>query len=106
MVEQRIPLAADTLLQGRVVEGRRAYDHLVCRRGSGLALFAVADRVKTSSAQAVRQLQESGIKVHMLTGDQAAVAESVARSLKIGNVKAEASPEDKVGYIRTLQRQG
>ena len=42
----------------------------------------------------------------MLTGDQAAVAESVARSLKIVNVKAEASPEDKVGYISQLQRQG
>ena len=106
MVEQRIPLAADTLLQA---ESWKAAAHTIiwfADEHRVLALFAVADRVKTSSAQAVRQLQESGIKVHMLTGDQAAVAESVARSLNIGNVKAEASPEDKVEYIRTLQRQG
>jgi len=106
MVEQRIPLAADTLLQA---ESWKAAAHTIiwfADEDQVLALFAVADRVKTSSAQAVRQLQESGIKVHMLTGDQAAVAESVARSLNIGNVKAEASPEDKVEYIRTLQRQG
>ena len=106
MVEQRIPLAADTLLQA---ESWKAAAHTIiwfADEDQVLALFAVADRVKTSSAQAVRQLQESGIKVHMLTGDQAAVAESVARSLKIVNVKAEASPEDKVEYIRTLQRQG
>ena len=106
MEEQRISVASEVRQQA---ESWKAAAHTIiwfADEHRVLALFAVADRVKPSSSQAVRQLQESGIEVHMLTGDQAAVAESVARSLKIVNVKAEASPEDKVGYISQLQRQG
>ena len=74
--------------------------------GTVRALFAVADAVRPESLAAVRQLQQAGIEVAMLTGDARAVADSVARELGIDIVLAEVLPDDKAGVIRQLQAQG
>lgn len=71
-----------------------------------LAVFAVADPVKPTSAQAVEQLEKRGIEVHMLTGDGNKTALSVAKELGITHVKSEVLPQDKEEYIRQLQSQG
>src|SRR5690625_3016413 len=71
-----------------------------------LAVFAIADAVRPESHEAIQRLHAAGIKVAMLTGDSKAVAESVARELKIDMVFAEVLPEDKVAKIEELQQGG
>jgi P-type Cu2+ transporter len=71
-----------------------------------LAAFAVADAVRAESADAVRQLQQSGIDVVMMTGDAHSVADAVAHALGIDTVLAQVLPQDKAANIERLQRQG
>lgn len=71
-----------------------------------LAILAIADRIKPTSAEAVSVLKKQGIEVHLLTGDGVQTAERVATSLGIGFYKAEVMPADKETYILALQQQG
>ena len=71
-----------------------------------LAAFAVADAVRPESAEAVQMLHAAGIEVVMMTGDSQAVAESVARELRIDTVLAQVLPEQKASHIERLQREG
>lgn len=71
-----------------------------------LAMAAIADRVKPTSAEAVRELERLGIEVHMLTGDGRKTATAVAAELGIGRFEAEVMPDDKQTYIEALQAQG
>jgi P-type Cu2+ transporter len=71
-----------------------------------LAVFAVADAIRPESLEAVRRLHDAGIEVAMLTGDSQAVADTVARELKIDTVLAQVLPEDKARRIEELQAEG
>ena len=71
-----------------------------------LAVLAISDRIKPTSAEAVKELKKQGIEVHLLTGDGVRTAERVAATLDIGYYKAEVMPNDKEEYIISLQQQG
>ncbi|HSK17949.1 MAG TPA: copper-translocating P-type ATPase [Longimicrobiales bacterium] len=71
-----------------------------------LAVFAVADKVRPESLEAVRRLHDNGIEVVMLTGDARAVADAVAAELGIDTVFAEVLPEQKADKVRELQSAG
>jgi Cu2+-exporting ATPase len=66
----------------------------------------VADAVRPESAEAVQRLHQLGVEVAMLTGDAQAVADAVARELKIDTVFAQVLPDAKAAKIKELQRQG
>ncbi|MFJ8003374.1 heavy metal translocating P-type ATPase [Streptomyces fagopyri] len=87
-------------------DGRTAV--VVTRDGEALGVLTVADTVKETSAQAVRELRALGLTPLLLTGDNRAVAESVARAVGIdpGDVVAEVLPRDKVDVVRRLQDEG
>ncbi|MFK0151657.1 heavy metal translocating P-type ATPase [Streptomyces sp. NPDC090493] len=85
-------------------EGRTAV--LAGWDGKARGVLAVADAVKETSAEAVRELRALGLTPVLLTGDNRAVAESVARAVGITEVVAEVLPEDKVDVVRRLQREG
>ncbi|MFF6874013.1 heavy metal translocating P-type ATPase [Streptomyces sp. NPDC012474] len=74
--------------------------------GTARAVLAVADAVKETSAEAVRELRALGLTPVLLTGDNRAVAETVAAAVGIGQVVAEVLPEDKVDAVRRLQAEG
>ncbi|MBC2906137.1 heavy metal translocating P-type ATPase [Streptomyces cupreus] len=74
--------------------------------GDARAVLAVADTVKETSAEAVRELRALGLTPVLLTGDNRAVAEAVARSVGIEQVIAEVLPEEKVEAVRRLQGEG
>jgi len=69
-------------------------------------LIGVADPIKESTPEAIRQLHEEGLKVVMLTGDNKVTAEAVARKLGIDRVTAEVLPEQKTEVIKHLQAEG
>ena len=71
-----------------------------------LAVLAISDRIKPTSAEAVKELKKQGIEVHLLTGDGVRTAERVAATVDIGYYKAEVMPNDKEEYIISLQQQG
>jgi P-type Cu+ transporter len=74
------------------------------RRIAGL--IAVADPVKTSSAEAIRQLHDAGLRIVMVTGDNRTTAEAVAKKLGIDEVEAEVLPERKAAVVKKLQAAG
>ncbi|MFJ3134551.1 heavy metal translocating P-type ATPase [Streptomyces sp. NPDC086843] len=76
--------------------------------GTARGVLAVADTVKVTSAEAVRELRALGLTPVLLTGDNRAVAEAVARTVGIDEdrVIAEVLPEDKADVVRRLQDEG
>jgi Cu+-exporting ATPase len=74
--------------------------------GAARGVVAVADAVKETSAEAVRELRALGLAPVLLTGDNRAVAEAVADGVGIDQVIAEVLPEDKAEAVRRLRREG
>ncbi|WSQ48973.1 heavy metal translocating P-type ATPase [Streptomyces sp. NBC_01220] len=74
--------------------------------GEARAVLEVADAVKDTSAEAIRRLRRLGLKPILLTGDNRAVAESVAAEVGIEEVYAEVMPQDKVDVVKRLQGEG
>jgi P-type Cu2+ transporter len=73
---------------------------------NALAAIAIADKIKDTSVEAVRQIQQMGIEVHMLTGDNEPTAKAIAALAGIKRFKAEVLPEQKSTYIKQLQSGG
>jgi Cu2+-exporting ATPase len=71
-----------------------------------LAIIAIADKIKATSARAIQRLQKSGIEVYMLTGDNQYTAEAVARQVDLKQYKAGMLPSDKADFISQLQAGG
>jgi heavy metal translocating P-type ATPase len=69
-------------------------------------LISVADTIKPETREAIRQLHAEGVKIVMLTGDNATTARAVAAELGIDTVHAEVLPKDKYRHVQTLQQQG
>jgi Cu+-exporting ATPase len=74
--------------------------------GEARAVLEVADAVKDTSAEAIRRLRALGLTPILLTGDNKAVAEAVAREVGIDEVIAEVMPQDKVDVVKRLQGEG
>ena len=76
--------------------------------GSGrmIAMIAIADRIKENSIQAIARLQNAGIDVYMLTGDNAITARAVADTVGVKHFKAEVMPSDKADFVKELQQAG
>ena len=74
--------------------------------GRAVGLLGVADPIKSSTAEAIRLLHEEKLKIVMLTGDNEATAQAVARQLSIDQVHADVLPDQKAEAVKKLQSQG
>jgi Cu+-exporting ATPase len=74
--------------------------------GKLAGLIGVADPIKETTAEAIRQLHADGIRIVMLTGDSRTTAEVVAKKLQIDEVVAEVLPQEKAGVVKRLQSEG
>jgi Cu+-exporting ATPase len=74
--------------------------------GKFVGNISVADKVKSSTPDAIRQLKALGIQIVMLTGDNRATAAAIAKQLGIDEFEAEVLPETKLEIVRKLQGQG
>jgi len=79
---------------------------LIAINGKAAGLIGVADPIKDSTPEAIRDLHAEGIKIVMLTGDSHATAEAVASKLEIDLVQAEVLPERKAEVVKQLQEEG
>jgi P-type Cu+ transporter len=103
--ENRIDAAA---LLPKADELRRAGQTviLIAIDGHAAGLIGIADSIKDSAAQAVRDLKGEGLRLVMLTGDSRATAEAVAKTLGIDDFEAEVLPGKKSEVVQRLQKEG
>jgi Cu+-exporting ATPase len=99
-----LPPELDAALTCAAAAGRTAI--AVAWDGAARGVLVVVDAVKPSSAEAVARLRDLGLTPVLLTGDNAAVARSVAAEVGIEQVIAEVLPKDKVDVVRRLQADG
>ncbi|PKM64559.1 MAG: copper-translocating P-type ATPase [Firmicutes bacterium HGW-Firmicutes-20] len=105
MDERNIELhAIEADMDGLANEGKTPM--LVAIDGQLKGIVAVADVVKPSSAKAVEQLKQMGIKVAMITGDNKKTAAAIGRQVGIDLILAEVLPQDKSSEVVKLQKQG
>lgn len=85
-------------------EGKTAM--FVAVDGQPAGIIAVADPIKTTTAQAIHELHALGLKVSMLTGDNRRTAAAVAKALGLDTFEAEVEPADKARYVQKLRGHG
>lgn len=71
-----------------------------------LSVLAISDKIKETSVQAIKEMQDRGIELYMLTGDNEATARSIAEQTGIKHYNAEVMPQDKANFVKELQQQG
>ncbi len=76
------------------------------RSGEIIGMFAVADQIKETSAEAISELQKMGIQVIMLTGDNYHTASAIARQTGLTDFKAGLLPGEKADFVAQLQKSG
>ncbi|MEV8309112.1 heavy metal translocating P-type ATPase [Streptomyces flavidovirens] len=108
LAEAGVELPPELADAKEAAEARGCTAMAVAWDGSARGVLTVADAVKETSAEAVARLRELGLTPVLLTGDNRAVAESVARAVGIdpGDVYAEVLPQDKADVVRRLQAEG
>jgi Cd2+/Zn2+-exporting ATPase len=105
LIEERglCSAAIHSKLDALAASGRTAV--LVAREGRPLGIIALADRTRESARDAIDMLRRHGVqRVVLLTGDNRASAESLARDLGIDETRAELLPHDKVAAVHALKR--
>jgi P-type Cu2+ transporter len=73
---------------------------------NALAVIGIADKIKSTSTEAIQQLKQSGIEVYMLTGDNESTAKAIALQSGVDHYKAEMMPYQKADFIKQLQADG
>ncbi|OZU89120.1 copper-translocating P-type ATPase [Virgibacillus indicus] len=86
------------------VEGKTAM--LIAVNGEYRGIVAVADTIKETAPQAIRELKKEGLEVIMLTGDNERTAQAIAKQVGIDQVIAQVLPEEKADKVKEIQLQG
>jgi Cu+-exporting ATPase len=98
--------ASALLIQTESMEAKGQTVMFVAVAGNPVGLLGVADPVKETTPEALRQLHAEGIRIVMMTGDNRATAEAVAKNLGIDEILAEVLPQEKAAKVKQLQAEG
>jgi Cu+-exporting ATPase len=104
--ERNIPIDATQEARADALRGEGATLMYLAVDGAVAALLAVADRVKGDTPQALAALRDEGLRIVMLTGDNARTAQAIAGQLGIDQIHADVSPADKAAVVESLKRAG
>lgn len=96
--------AAEQVVERLAQEGKTPL--LFAREGKLIGVVAVADTIRETSKSAIRQFQEMGLHVVMLTGDNRVTAEAIRAELGIEQAVSDVLPTQKEAHVRALQEQG
>ena len=106
MEENHLTIAGSLQRQARIWSEEAKTVVYFAGQGQVLAIAAIADPVKPTSAAAVQELRRMGVEVYLLTGDNPQTAAAVAAQVGIEHFRAETKPADKDAFVQELQRQG
>lgn len=106
MAEAGLPIAGPLEDAAATSEGRGESSVFIGWAGEVRGVIAVADELKDEAGRVVTELQGSGLKLALMTGDNAATAQAIGHAVGIERVLAEVLPADKVGEVENLQRDG
>ena len=105
LIEERGQCSAEIEAELRTHEQAGRTVSLLATEAGVVALFAVADTIKPSSAAAIAELKAMGITPVMLTGDNQATAEAIGREAGLTDIRGNLLPEDKLAAIQAMQKQ-
>ena len=106
MVEKDIQIDATLMQTAESLEEKAKTVIFFGNEHQVLAILAIADKIKETSKKAIAMLQERGIEVYMLTGDNNKTASAVAKQVGITNYQGEVMPSDKATFVEKLQADG
>tara|TARA_R110001583_G_scaffold195499_1_gene374357 strand:- start:15628 stop:17976 length:2349 start_codon:yes stop_codon:yes gene_type:complete len=115
---QSIFIGNDRLIEAQKIDVSSLRSQTMSMRESGqtvifvsidgllVGIIGIGDAIKKTTVQAIKQLHQAGLKIVVVTGDNATTAGVVAKTLGLDDVKADATPEDKLNYLKELQQKG
>ncbi len=106
LMEARATLADRTVERAEELRADSTTVMFVAIDGVVAGLLGVADPIKESTPEAIRQLHREGIRIVMLTGDNRTTAKAVADQLDIDQLNAEVLPDEKAAAVKKLQGEG
>ena len=106
LAENNISIAEELLKQANEWSKQAKTVIWFANNKEALSVLAISDKIKETSAQAIKELQAMDIELYMLTGDNEATAKSIAEETGIQHYKAEVLPQHKADFVRELQQQG
>jgi Cu+-exporting ATPase len=104
--DARVTIPDELKNQARTLQDKAQTTVWVAIDGKAFGVIGIADPIKKTTREAVRELHAMGLKIIMCTGDNRRTAESVARELHIDDFRAEVMPQEKIDMVNTLRSQG
>jgi Cu+-exporting ATPase len=104
--DARVTIPDELKNQERTLQDKAQTTVWVAIDGKAFGVIGIADPIKETTREAVRELHAMGLKIIMCTGDNRRTAESVARELHIYDFRAEVMPQEKIDMVNTLRSQG
>ena len=106
LTENNITIA-DSLLEQADAWGKESKTVIwFANSKEALTVIAIFDKIKETSVEAIKNMQDMGIELYMLTGDNEATAKAIAEQTGIKHYKAEVMPQHKADFVKELQQQG
>ncbi|WP_218760991.1 cation-translocating P-type ATPase [Polaribacter sp. AHE13PA] len=106
MVQKEITIPTELSTKANSLKSEAKTVVYVAHKNTVVGLIAVADKVKETTLAAIEKLQQMGIEIHMLTGDNEQTAKAIANKVGIKNYQANVMPADKGAFVKKLQAEG
>jgi Cu+-exporting ATPase len=106
MKKNSVKIPSDILKELHLLENGGKTVIVVAENKKILGLIAIADVVRSTSAEAIEKLKLMNISVYMITGDNERTAKAIAKQVGIENIFFEILPDQKAGYVKKLQKKG
>ncbi len=106
LADSNVRFSEDLTQEARRLQERAQTTVWVAVNGDAAGVLGIADPIKPTTREAVRELHEMDLKIIMCTGDNQRTAESVAHELEIDEFKAEVMPDEKIDIVKKLKSKG
>jgi P-type Cu+ transporter len=106
LAESNVRFPEELMKEARRLQEKAQTTVWLAVNGDAVGVVSIADPIKPTSREAVRELHMMDLKIIMCTGDNARTAESVARELGIDEFKAEVTPDEKIDIVKELKSKG
>ena len=106
MIADNISISDDVSLKANALKSEAKTVVYYSKDNSIVGILAIADKVKESSRKAVQQIQQMGIEIHMLTGDNEQTAAVISKQVGITHFQANVMPTNKGNFVKELQAKG